>query len=535
MERGEPTRSPRPRRSPPAPAPRPGIGTIEVTVKHRSLCWDSVASGESQLHPGATVTLRPPSGGPRTATSDANGLARFENVPSGAFTVEATATNYSTSSVSGTLAPGGTERPTIEIDLQVGLGVICTRQHTPRPSGSPTISDLPPMFWHDNVMIWIREVAWLLFMVLMVVFLVIAIANAAIPLRWNPGIGGFALPVVCFAVVAYLTAIIFGELAGIITMVLAGLAWLALIGITIATAAGVPGLLPLDFVWFPVLCGMWTSFFVFLPIRMSYRIEHDWPYLFLFPIPAIVVGMVLFLVMVYVPEPNLLTDGGVVALCTILCVVFCFVFGLVGGLTGHVFKNDGAVEPYTVHAKLSLPFAGTRYCVQGNRGWFSHYASSTQERCYDFAVPPGTHVLAIQEGHVIRFHDDKDGSAYDGSGNNDANYIYVEHQDGSRAHYLHLQKDGISSINPVLVANSWGPAELRFCDVHVHAGQLLALAGSTGISRFPHIHLGLYGGPGGGTELGLEFKDADVQRHGGRCFTFRKYQSDNVDHGPAQI
>lgn len=536
MERGESTRSPRPRRSPPPPRPAVGFGTIEVTVKHRSVCWDSVDSGDPQPHPGASVTLRPPSGGPRTATADANARARFENVPSGNYTVEATAPSYTTASTTGTLAAGGTASVTIEIELDTGPGVlICGRQHTPRPSNAPTISDLPAIFWHDSLMIWIREAAWLLFMLLMVVFLAIAIVNVALSLDLHPGVAGFCLPAVCFGVVAYLTTIIFGAIPGIIMMVLAGIAWLTLTALTIATAAGAPGLLPLDFVWFPVICGMWTSFFVFLPIRMSYRIEDDWAYLFLFPIPSVVVGLVLFLVMVYVPEPNLVQDAGLVALCTILCVVFCFVFGLIGGLTGHVFKNDGAVEPYTAHTpKMSLPYAGMRYCVQGNRGYFSHYESSNQERCYDFAVPPGTHVLAIEEGHVISFREDKDGSAFDGSGNKIANYIAVQHRDGSVAKYLHLLKGGISSINPVLVANSnTFTGEVYSSDVHVHAGQTLALAGSTGISRFAHIHLGLYGP--GNRALGLEFKDADVQRHGGRCFTFRKYLSSNPDHGPISV
>jgi hypothetical protein len=476
-------------------------------VKHLSVCWDSVASGAAQAHAGATVTLRPASGAPLVAPSDANGLARFERVPEGNFNVDVTAADYTPGSAAGSVAAGATARPTVEIQLFNGPGgtVVCSRQHTPRPANPPTVSALPAIFWHDNFMIVIREIAWLLFMLLMVVFLVIAIVNAAMSLHMHPGVAGFALPAVCFAALAFLTHIIFGMIPGVIMMVLAGAAWLVLVGLTIAAAAamagGTPVMLPLDFVWFPVLCGMWTSFFVFLPIRMDYGIETHMRYLLLFPIPALVVG-------------------------------------LVGGLSGHVFKNDGAVDPYTAHhVKMSLPFAGARYCVQGNRGYFSHYTDYNQERCYDFAVPTGSNVLAIEEGHVIEFRDDKDGSAFDGSGNTDANYIYVAHKDGSFARYLHLMKDGISSLNPVLVANSTSPdATVYHSDVHVHAGQALAKAGSTGISRFPHIHLGLYAAAGPrAAALGLEFKDADVQRHGGRCYTFRQYLSSNPDNGPISV
>jgi len=55
------------------------------------------------------------------------------------------------------------------------------------------------------------------------------------------------------------------------------------------------------------------------------------------------------------------------------------------------------------------------------------------------------------------------------------------------------------------------------------------------MSRFPHIHLGMYDGPEGFNGLGLEFNDASVMRHSGRCFTFRPYTSDNVNRGPIAI
>jgi len=532
VEAGEGSHAPD-RGSPPArdSAPPPGVGILKLKVEHRSICFDTTADGNPGPHEGATVTLQPATGATRTETSGADGIATFVDVPAGLYTATVTQTGYVSGSASGVVNADTVNEDRAEIEIDRGTTLICDRQHTPKPTGAPTVNGLSLIFWHDAFMIWVREAAWLLFLVLLILFTIIAAVNLALSLHWHPGIAGFCLPVTLFGVVAFLITIIFGEIPGIISMVLAGLAWLAMIGLTIASVAGVPGLLPLDFVWFPVVCGMWTSFFIFLIPRMNYRIEVDWPYLFLFPIPSVVVALVLYLVMVYVPEPNMIIDGGLQALAVILCIVFAFIFGLVGGLTGHCFRNDGAVDPYTANpTKRLLPFAGDRYCVQGNRGYFSHYESTGQERCYDFAVPEGSHVLAIDEGHVIEFREDKTGSAYDGSGNNTANYIYVQHRDGTIAHYLHLKQGGITAVNRVLVENSTSLDSVVYrSDIHVHAGQVLAEAGSTGISRFPHIHLGVY--DRSGRSVGLEFKDADVQRHGGRCYTFRKYMSQNTDNG----
>ena len=134
---------------------------------------------------------------------------------------------------------------------------------------------------------------------------------------------------------------------------------------------------------------------------------------------------------------------------------------------------------------------------------------------------------------------------YDAShaGGDFENFIWVEHRDGSVARYLHLKKNGISNVNPVLVSNSTGSGPMFRSDVHVHAGQTLAEAGNTGVSRFPHIHLGMYTralpNPTGyrhpGSPLGLTFRDTSVMAHGGKCYTFRPYQSDNADRGPISV
>lgn len=555
MECGEGSVCPGSSPPPPAPAPPPApiTGTVEITVMIEALCWDTFAEGnttDSADRPlqMATVWLQPATGAVQSAITNGNGLASFAAVPVGNATIRAEKAavpgaagqppqeeGFQDARDTVTVVGGANATKTVKM-RRTNLG--CTRKHTAPPSNAPTITVMPAMFWHSNVMIWIREVAWLLFLVAMIVFTVLAVLNVALSMHWSPVWAGFALPALCFAAVGYLTMVLFGELAGYPTIIAAGLAWLALIGLTIASALGVPGMPPLDYVWFPPLCGCWLSFFVALPIRASFEVEHDVGKDLLFAIPSVVIGVVLFLVLVYAPEPDLLLDPGGVAGYLLLCILLCFIFGLVGGFSGHVFGNDGKVEPYTARPRrVKLPFAGERYCVQGNRGWFSHYASTGQERCYDFAVPEGTPVLAVEEGHVISFHEFNIGSRFDGSdGNREANQIYVRHRDGTVARYLHLKQNGVTEAGGVLIANSTrhgtAPAITYTSDVHVHAGQVLALAGTTGISRFPHIHFGVYDGA---TPVGIEFSDASVQRHGGRCFTFRAYLSDNPNNGPTSL
>jgi hypothetical protein len=532
MEVGERSLSARRRRRPAPPPPGPGI--LRIQVNHRSVCWDTTTSGTAPAHPNAAVTVRPSASGPaRTGTADANGLVEITNLPAGSYRVEATAPNYRSASSTETVNPGATTNVTLEIQLNSGLGVICSRPHTARPSNPPTVSSEPPMFWHSAFMIWIREVAWLLFLALMVVFTIITVVELALTGTINPLLGGFCLPALCFGIVAYLTTIIFGEIPGYVTLTLAGLGWLALVVLNIMMLAGV-GLPPLsvNIAWFPPLCAMWLVFFLGLIIgRQTYTVFNlGIPVGLMFV--GLAIALVMYFVLVYVLQPAFWANPLEAAGVTIMVILASAVASLIGGLSGHVFVNDGNLETFTPHGtQMSLPYAGERYCVQGNRGWFSHYNS--QVYCYDFAVPEGTHVLAIEEGHVIKFREDKSGSEFDVPSNPTANFIHVQHRDGTTAHYLHLKPGGVTAVNTVLVSNSTRTAAGRFdSDVHVHAGQVLAEAGSTGQSRFPHIHLGLYNGA---TGVGFVFKDADVQRHGGRSYTFRKYLSENPDHGPITV
>jgi len=239
------------------------------------------------------------------------------------------------------------------------------------------------------------------------------------------------------------------------------------------------------------------------------------------------------------------------------------VCGGFAGLLGHCFVNDGKIAEPTPwgHTDLLLPYAGERYCVQGHRGFISHFTwrqsytptaggparerwRGGEEFSYDFSVPLGSPVLAVKAGHIIRFKEDRDGSVREG--NSIANYVYVKHQDGTVAHYLHIKKNGFREVNPtiqplgVATADPDGADRNYFTtDVHVHAGQVLAAAGHTGISMFPHIHFTVERAGGAAVDgnkcIPVKFADADCARHDGRCFSMRLYKSDNVDRGPVQL
>jgi len=124
----------------------------------------------------------------------------------------------------------------------------------------------------------------------------------------------------------------------------------------------------------------------------------------------------------------------------------------------------------------SLPFpAGMTFPVsQGFHGKYSH----TGGDCYsiDFKMPEGTPVHAAREGVVVGIKDDSDLGGGDKKYEWDANYILIQHSDGTLGHYVHLKKAG--------------------CQVHigdkVTVGQWIGLSGNTGYSTGPHLHFAVF-------------------------------------------
>ena len=143
-----------------------------------------------------------------------------------------------------------------------------------------------------------------------------------------------------------------------------------------------------------------------------------------------------------------------------MAIVIAILFTLFSYQT-EVTKN---VDSYI----YELPFAkGTKHrVVQGYGGLFSH----SHLAALDFA-PPGTPVLAAREGTVYSYKDNSNEGGAIGNYKNKANYLIIQHDDGTFGCYWHLEKNG------VLVKKG-----------RVEKGQLIGLSGATGLVIRPHLH-----------------------------------------------
>ncbi len=117
-----------------------------------------------------------------------------------------------------------------------------------------------------------------------------------------------------------------------------------------------------------------------------------------------------------------------------------------------------------------LPYA-TNTSHRLVQGYFSRY-SHKNRIALDFKMKRGTEIFAARNGIVVRLKEDGNIGGWNKRYRPDGNFIVIQHEDGSRAGYWHLQKDG-ALVN-------MGDTILQ--------GQLIALSGKTGYTLFPHLH-----------------------------------------------
>jgi murein DD-endopeptidase MepM/ murein hydrolase activator NlpD len=118
----------------------------------------------------------------------------------------------------------------------------------------------------------------------------------------------------------------------------------------------------------------------------------------------------------------------------------------------------------------ALPFEAGKahFLVQGYFGKFSH----KERAALDFKMKRGTAVLAARGGVVLRVKEDGDKGGWNRKYRAYGNNIVIQHEDGTRAGYWHLQKEG---------------ALVQVGDT-VKQGQRIALSGNTGYTSMPHLH-----------------------------------------------
>jgi hypothetical protein len=511
-------------------------GSIQVTVKKLAVCWDTGPDGldaEDTPIEGASVRV---TGASEAQDTDESGVTTFEALQPGEHTITATyqdeeGNSYETpiEEVTADVEIGGTAEAEV---LMRRRGLECLRKH-PVSDGSqdgPWIW-LPVLwvFWSEPWILIIRDVLWL-------TCLTFIVLGAAV---WQDP----AMAALFSALWAFFGWIIFGMVAGIIFSILA----FVLFGFCFAAAVSAAAMAWLGFpttnpIWFAMCAATWVAFFYALAIGRRSPYSPGGTMWKVVCVIGMALGMAIGLVC-------LILLGGPMSpyLLYILGLIMSAICGFAAAFFGHIFTNEGNSEVSDWEGGFLLPYEGDRYCVQGSRGFVSHF--EWQEKSVDFAVPEGENVLCAKEGHIIAFKQDKTGTAA-GSGNNTANFVKVRHRDGSIAEYLHGKQNGVTAVNPALReagytrSGSDADHEYRHEDnpVYVETGQVLCQAGNVGISMFSHIHFTINHASGNQTDegparnfAGILFDDEDVSGHEGRVWSMRKYASDNSNKGPAQV
>ncbi len=128
--------------------------------------------------------------------------------------------------------------------------------------------------------------------------------------------------------------------------------------------------------------------------------------------------------------------------------------------------GDPALSEYILPFEVGKQFlCNQSYCppdpAWGHHNWFA----------LDFQMPIGTNIIASRAGQVLHVEERwTDGNL------GLANYVYVQHADGTVAEYYHLTQNGV----------------LVNVGDNVQKGQVIALSGNTGPSNGPHLHFVLY-------------------------------------------
>jgi murein DD-endopeptidase MepM/ murein hydrolase activator NlpD len=140
-------------------------------------------------------------------------------------------------------------------------------------------------------------------------------------------------------------------------------------------------------------------------------------------------------------------------------------------------------------SRYILPFPAGRESVVSQTYCYL-YSTHRNELAYDFDLPLGAEVIAARGGRVLEVRD----SLADNSPWPDANYLKIEHDDGTVAHYIHLMQDSV----PVAVG------------ARVEQGDLIARASMSG-TILPHLHFVVFQDdpPVEGEDLPVNFANCD--------------------------
>ena len=143
------------------------------------------------------------------------------------------------------------------------------------------------------------------------------------------------------------------------------------------------------------------------------------------------------------------------------------------------------------------------------QGYFSRF-SHKERAALDFKMKRGTKILAARDGIVVRVKQDGNKGGLNKKYRPYGNNIVIQHPDGSRAGYWHLQFNGAL----VKVGDS------------VRKGQPIALSGKTGYTALPHLHflVWTFNGRGDWQQVPTRFQTSKGTKY---LRAMRKYRSTN--------
>jgi len=105
------------------------------------------------------------------------------------------------------------------------------------------------------------------------------------------------------------------------------------------------------------------------------------------------------------------------------------------------------------------------------QGYYSTHSHKNRV-AIDFKMKRGTKITAARSGVVVRLKEDSHQGGLNKKYRQSANLVVIQHDDGTRAGYWHLQPNGVL----VNIGDT------------VKQGQVIALSGKTGYSALPHLH-----------------------------------------------
>jgi murein DD-endopeptidase MepM/ murein hydrolase activator NlpD len=145
---------------------------------------------------------------------------------------------------------------------------------------------------------------------------------------------------------------------------------------------------------------------------------------------------------------------------------------------------------HDANARYWLPWSPNfRFKVgQAVGGTFSHTGKA--HFAFDFWMPSGTPIRAARSGTVVRAIEHFSQGGIEEKFKKRANLVFILHDDGTMARYLHLKRGG---------------ARVEVGD-RVAAGDLIGYSGNTGYSQNPHLHFDVFT-----VDEDLEWQTLDVR------------------------